>query len=165
MMRPMFRPRQAADPRRAPGQSLVELALLLPILALLLIGALDLGQVFFASVQLTNSVREGASFGQTSPSAVDSTDTPDPDNILYKVQDESTLVINDADIVVRCYQGPTITSTSLRGDGTCSAASGVRSGDIIEVTARYAFRPITTQLIRLLPPSYMIRKTIRMVIS
>lgn len=164
-MRSISSARLPHSTQRSRGQSLVELALLLPVLALLLIGTLDLGRVFFASVQLTNSVREGASFGQTSPTAVDSTDTPDPDNILYKVQDESALVINDADIVVCCYQGPTITSTSLRGDGTCSVASGVQSGDIIEVTARYAFRPITTQLIRLLPPSYTIRKTIRMVIS
>lgn len=157
--------RRSHGPRRSRGQSLVELALLLPILALLLIGALDLGRVFFATVQLTNSVREGASFGQTSPSAVNSTNTPDPDNILFKVQDESDLVIDDANVIVRCYQGPDITSSTLRGNGTCSAASGIQSGDIIEVTARYAFRPITTQLVRLLPPSYTIRKTLRMVIS
>lgn len=156
------RPYHGAHRSQARGQSLVELALFLPILALLLIGALDLGRVFFATVQLTNSVREGASFGQTSPSAVGSTDAPDPDNITFKVQDESDLIINDSDVIVRCYQGPSITSTTLLAGGTCS---GARSGDIIEVTARYAFRPITTQLVRLLPPSYTIRKTLRMVIS
>ncbi len=164
-MKPVFRARRPHGAQRSRGQSLVELALLLPVLALLLIGALDLGRVFFATVQLTNSVREGASFGQTSPSAVDSTDTPDPDNILSKVRGEGTLAIDAANVVVRCYQGPAITSGTLRGDGTCSAASGIQSGDIIEVTARYAFQPITTQLVRLLPPSYTIRKTLRMVIS
>jgi Flp pilus assembly protein TadG len=141
------------------GQSLVELALLLPILALLLIGTLDLGRVFFASVQLTSSVREGANFGRTSPAAVDSSVADNPDNIRYKVQDESELVIEDSDVIVRCYAGPTISSTTVK---LCSVAT---SGDIIEVTARYQFRPITTQLIRLLPPSYKIGKTLRMVIQ
>jgi Flp pilus assembly protein TadG len=158
--------RRGAGRRRAGrGQSLVEFALLLPVLALLLVGALDLGRAFYSAVQLTNSVREGANFGRLSPSAVGSSDTPDPDNIRFKVQDESELVINDADVVVRCYVGPTIGSTTLRGDGSCSAASGVRSGDIIEVTARYQFQPITTQLVRILPPNYKITKTLRMVIA
>ena len=153
------------------GQSLVELALLLPLLALLLIGTLDLGRVFFASVQLTNSVREGANFGRLSPSAVTSTNAIDPNNIVYKVQDESELTIGAADVVVRCYEGvllnpsASINSTTPRGDGSCSVASGVTSGDVIEVTARYQFRPITAQLIRILPPNYKIRKSIRMVIG
>jgi Flp pilus assembly protein TadG len=140
------------------------LALLLPVLALLLIGALDLGRVFYADVQLTNGVKEGALFGRTDPSAVDSGDNADPDNIRYKVQDESELVIADSDITVKCYQGPSASSTVPRGDGSCAASTGVQSGDIIEVAARYQFRPITTQLIRLLPPQYKIRKSLRMVI-
>lgn len=154
--------RRGAGARR--GQSLVELALLLPILALLLIGALDLGRVFYAGVQLTNGVREGAFYGRMAPAMVGSDDSPDPENIRFKVQDESELIILDADITVVCYQGPAIGSTTKRGDGSCAEASDVRSGDIIEVTARYQFRPITTQLIRLLPASYKIRKSMRMVI-
>jgi PKD repeat protein len=48
------------SPSRSRGQSLVELALVLPILLLLVAGALDLGRVFFASVTITNAAREGA---------------------------------------------------------------------------------------------------------
>lgn len=154
------------------GQSLVELALLLPILALMLIGTLDLGRVFIAMVQLTNGVQEGALFGRTFPTFVDSADGADPDNIVFKVQDQSEIAIEAADIVVLCYKAPAIGSTTpaidsteMRGDGTCSTASNVKPGDIIEVTARYRFQPLTTQLIRILPPSYKIRKTVRMVVS
>ncbi len=159
-----MRGRRGADRGGRRGQSLVELALLLPILALMLIGTLDLGRVFIAMVQLTNGVQEGALFGRTSPTFVDSADGADPDNIVFKVQDQSEVAIEAADIVVRCYAGPAIGSTTLRGDGTCSTASNVKSGDIIEVTARYRFQPLTTQLIRILPPSYKIRKTVRMVV-
>jgi Tfp pilus assembly protein FimT len=139
------------------GQSLVELALVMPVLALLVIGALDLGRVFYADVQLTNSVREGAIYARMNPTAISSTDRADPENIKFKVQDESELVINDGDVTVTCYVGPSISSTTVRS-GTC------QQNDIIEVTARARFQPITTQLIRLLPSQYYIRRSMRTVI-
>ena len=42
------------------GQGLIEFALVLPILLLLIIGALDYGFAFFMKVELENSAREGA---------------------------------------------------------------------------------------------------------
>jgi Flp pilus assembly protein TadG len=143
----------------------VELALLMPVLSLILLGAIDLGRVFFSYVQLTNGVQAGALYGRSMPNVVSASDAANPYNITFKVQNESDLAIADDDITVRCYEGPAVSSTTLRGDGRCSLASGIRSGDIIEVTATWRFVPITTQLLRLLPPEYAIRKTMRMVIQ
>jgi Flp pilus assembly protein TadG len=42
------------------GQSLVEFALLLPILVLIIFGVLELGRAFFAFIAITNAAREGA---------------------------------------------------------------------------------------------------------
>src|SRR5690242_18937642 len=42
------------------GQSLVETALLLPVLALLLIGVVEFGLVLYANVQVANAAREAA---------------------------------------------------------------------------------------------------------
>lgn len=42
------------------AQALVEFALLLPLLLVLIIGAMDLGRVFFFKIVLTNAAREGA---------------------------------------------------------------------------------------------------------
>lgn len=42
------------------GQSLVEMALVLPILALLLIGVFEIGMLLYAHVQVANAAREGA---------------------------------------------------------------------------------------------------------
>jgi hypothetical protein len=42
------------------GQSIVEVALSLPILALLLAGMMELGMLFYAYVQVVNASREGA---------------------------------------------------------------------------------------------------------
>lgn len=49
--------------RRTAGQSLVELALMLPILVLLLVGVFDLGRAFHVRITLNNASREAARFG------------------------------------------------------------------------------------------------------
>ncbi len=44
------------------GQSMVEFALMLPVLVLVIAGIFDLGRAFFASITITNSAREGARY-------------------------------------------------------------------------------------------------------
>lgn len=44
------------------AQALVEFALLLPILLVLILGAMDLGRVFYVKTILTNAAREGANY-------------------------------------------------------------------------------------------------------
>jgi Flp pilus assembly protein TadG len=56
------------------GSALVELALTLPVLVALILGAVELGWVTFASIEVTNAARAGASYGcQNSTSAGDTT--------------------------------------------------------------------------------------------
>ena len=49
------------------GQSLVEMALLLPILLVLIVGTLDFGRLFFTKIVITNAAREGAYYLATHP--------------------------------------------------------------------------------------------------
>ena len=49
------------------GQSLVELALVLPLLILLLAGTVDLGRAFFSYIVITNAAQEGARAGSRMP--------------------------------------------------------------------------------------------------
>jgi len=42
------------------GQALVEFALILPLLLILVVGALDFGRLFFTKIVITNAAREGA---------------------------------------------------------------------------------------------------------
>jgi hypothetical protein len=44
------------------GQSLVELALTLPLLVLIMFGVLDMGRAFFALITIHNAAREGARY-------------------------------------------------------------------------------------------------------
>jgi hypothetical protein len=56
----------SAGPRQR-GQSMVELALVLPLLLLILFGIVDLGRVFNAYIAITNASREGALCGSFYP--------------------------------------------------------------------------------------------------
>jgi len=51
------------QPDAHPGQSLVEAALVLPILVILFLGIAEVGLFLFAQVQVTNATREGARYG------------------------------------------------------------------------------------------------------
>ena len=60
-----------AGTRRQPrerGQSLVETAIVFPVLLLLLAAVVDFGRAFDAYIVLTNAAREGARFGAVKPS-------------------------------------------------------------------------------------------------
>lgn len=53
--------------KRSKGQSIVEMALLLPLLLVLIIGALEFGRLFFTHIVITNAAREGAFYLATHP--------------------------------------------------------------------------------------------------
>jgi Flp pilus assembly protein TadG len=48
--------------KRIRGQALVEVALTLPLLLLLILGAMDFGRMFYTKIILTNAAREGANY-------------------------------------------------------------------------------------------------------
>lgn len=54
---------------RLRGQALVETAILLPILVLLVLLAIDLGRVYFTSIDMRNAAHEVTMFGGTEPDA------------------------------------------------------------------------------------------------
>ena len=67
---PMFLRRPSRD-TASRGQSLVETALILPLLVLLLVMAIDFGRVFFGWVALQNAARIGADFAAQTANAWD----------------------------------------------------------------------------------------------
>lgn len=53
--------------RKEKGQSIVELALLLPVLLVMLLGLLDFGRVYYVMVSLNDAAQEGASYAAMRP--------------------------------------------------------------------------------------------------
>ncbi|HET8631398.1 MAG TPA: TadE/TadG family type IV pilus assembly protein [Thermomicrobiales bacterium] len=141
--------------RRYSGQSLVELALLLPLITLILVGAVDLGRVFFYYARLTNAVKEGALYGTYYP-----TDSANIVNSAY-TEAQGYLGTTGTDFVIdtgsdiTCYK--LLTTTTI----PCSSAG---TNDSIAVRGSYKFRPMTAQVVRIWGTTFTIRKTVRMVL-
>lgn len=64
--------------RKYSAQSIVEFALIIPIILLFVMGVLDFGRAFFMKVALINAAREGAYYLSTNPSDVSNCDLVDP---------------------------------------------------------------------------------------
>lgn len=115
---------QAMVPRgsvlKEKGQSMLEFALILPVLLIVLAGALDLGRLYFVYVAVTDAAAEGATYAAMNPD--------DHDEIKARAQAASggLVEIELASVVVMCP--------------TCPSAA---SGDSITVTVNYDFAVVT----------------------
>lgn len=135
----MFRTaiRRNADDRR--GQGLVEFALVLPLLALLLVMALDAGRVFFGWVALQNAGRIAADYAATHADAWST-----PYNAGTKVDDRERyeeLILADA-AAINCSLGAMPTPT-FTDSATGAADSTPDDGDHAHVDMTCAFELLT----------------------
>ena len=75
--------RKKEKARSEGGAAALEMALLLPLLLLLIMGILEFGYVFFVDLTLTNAVREGARVGVVVPDENDVTVTAESKVVEY----------------------------------------------------------------------------------
>ncbi|MCD9623535.1 TadE/TadG family type IV pilus assembly protein [Rhabdothermincola salaria] len=124
------------------GAVLVEFALLLPFLAVLVFGTIDLGRAYQLQNQVTNMAREGAFYGQFHPGRVECSSG---DDIVGEVQAESP----GADVEVQVFRDRGGVITELTG---CSGSA--LSGDLLEVVVTTEM-PIVTPLVGALTGSVL----------
>lgn len=129
--------RRSSSRRR--GQSLVEFAIVLPVLLLLVAGAIDLGRVYFSAIALENAVKEGAFFGGREPEcATDAGATcDDPGNVRARVEielDGRTI----SNFQAKCFAPGTPVFT-----GPGKALADCEDGDLYYVRAQTPFDLIT----------------------
>ena len=168
--------RWSAHRRARRGQSMVELALILPLVTLILVGTIDLGRAFFYYTRLTDAVQQGVLTGIHTPGIVTDSSSepniagyPNPpqawstnnDSIKYFVKQESGyLNLTNANITVTCYQATGTNTWS----STSTYCNQVTSGDLIVVKATYQFYPFTSQVIRIFGTNFTMSKTVRAII-
>ena len=118
-----------------PGQSLVEFALILPIMLLLTLTALDFGRIYLGWINLQNMARSAANFAANNPEAWL---TPNDTATITKYRNQ---VINDA-AATNCVLTPAVpadpTFVDGNGDGTSTAI-----GDRATAAFTCSFRLIT----------------------
>jgi Flp pilus assembly protein TadG len=115
LSRPLFRPFRARGSRKR-GQSLVEMALMMPIILIIMASVFDVGRVLDASIVITNAARVGARFGANHPTWYDS--------IRARVVDFA----NDS--------GMNFSGVTLQGSHVAVGSSGV-PGTAVIVTVTY----------------------------
>jgi Flp pilus assembly protein TadG len=110
------------------GQGLVELALVIPVLLIIVIGLLDLGRAFFAVIVINNSAREGARYLILHP---------DDKGSGYAGTIAAALLEADGTIVELASGNIAITlCRDLADEGECE------SGFPVRVRVTYTFEPI-----------------------
>lgn len=134
--------------RHGLGQSLVEFALVLPLMLVFLAGALDLGRVFYATITLNNAAREGALQAAQTPEKYQSGAACDPATNLVtcRVMLESKgsmVTIAPADIDMSCSmsgcpkQAGSTATVGVRGQFQLLTPllSGVFGGQTLQLAA------------------------------
>lgn len=110
-----------ARPRRETGAAALEFALVLPILAMLLLGTITAGITYSHGIGLSNAVREGARFGATtgtSPSPL----TPANWNSTVVARVRTTQFDSAASataICVRLWKGTAAAGAVVTGSDAC----------------------------------------------
>ena len=122
--------------RAAGGQTIVELALTMPLLLLLLFGAGDLARAFYATVTLANAAGVGAMFGSRSIDAAS-----DVTGITQAAQNDAQNLLGMTVTATKYCQCPD-GSSILCSETSCAA--GARSRLYSSVTTQYLFRTLAS---------------------
>ena len=109
--------------RHERGQGLVEFAIAVPFMLLILLGTIDVGQVFFNYIEMRQAAVEGATYGSRKP-----TDTAG-----------ITAAVNSHGL-------PADSTVGIAVDAGCTTPSGV--GDV-KVTASRVWTPISVDVLKI----------------
>lgn len=130
-------------PTRERGQSLVEFALVLPVLLLILMGVFDLGRAIYAFNAVSNAAREGAR-----TAIVDQ----GPDDIVPGALSAAVEAANQATALGLDPTDPAdvqVTFPDPGGGGMCATPA---IGCTAKVEVHYEFEPLTPMISTILGP-------------
>jgi Flp pilus assembly protein TadG len=146
---------------RSRGQTIVELALIMPIMLMVLATASDLGRMFHTRIVLSNAARAGALEGSRHPTSYQAAAAcnASTNRILCAViaeSDNSLLTVTPSDVVVSCVPDPcaealgNVISVRVEGEFTLLTPflGAFFGGQVISLestaTAQIAVKPVIT---------------------
>lgn len=101
------------------GASLVELALVLPLLMLLLLGAADFGRAYYLAMEIAGAAQAGAEYGAQNPtdvagiSAAASYDAPNVPNLSVTTPTYGCECANGSGFSANCSSRPSCPSSNI----------------------------------------------------
>lgn len=122
--------KRSTQPDACRGQSIVELALMLPVIIIVLAGTLDLGRAYYSYITIVNAAREGARFGATHPPQLTPCENHAAD-IITRAQNEAQSSGVNKDLMLVMVTCP----------------NGNTSGNPVRVEIKYDFYPILTRML------------------
>jgi Flp pilus assembly protein TadG len=115
------------------GVTIVEAALVFPLLLLFIFGLIDIGQGVFQTSQATSAARDGARVAILDHRTADVPGSADHEAAVAEV--EARLVGQDTEsVAIRCKRPTGV---------TVSCAAAAPRVDLVEVVVRWTYRPIT----------------------
>lgn len=127
------------------GASILELALITPLMAVVVMGVLDLTRAHQLQIRLENAAREGAAHAQLHPNDVSCASAPDVRDRAGAEDDELDRVPG-YEVLVLAENGSGDVVVPVTGCGGLTAESGERVR--VEVRARFDLRtPVVTNMV------------------
>ena len=128
--------------RSESGQSMVELALLTPLLLLMVIGIVEMGRYTYLSVVLGNAARAGAAYGaQGLAYSADTAGIQAAATLDFNDNGETSGLSVSSSTICGCDSGGTVTTSACTGStaGTCGSGHWVV---MVKVTATATFKAL-----------------------
>lgn len=137
------------------GTALVEFALILPLLALVAFGTVDLGRAYTTVNQVKNAAREGAAYAQTRPARLAGTACITPDSAQWFARNEAGSAGADFAVEVSAPAGRFTSSDA----GCAPFSAAATSGEDVTVTVSTPFT-VLTPLVRAVTGDPTIRSSV-----
>jgi len=136
--------------KRNRGQSLLEMALLAPILLVLIIGAIEFGRLFLTKIVITNAAREGAYYLSTHPSDYDPGTGTAPNTVIAAQAEAANSGIPDITVDVTaincCTQGQYSVEVSVQTLVPNILILGFLGNDFTITGTNHALYPISASV-------------------
>lgn len=157
-------PGRPGDRDRQQGQSALEMALILPLLLMLLLGIIITVFLFYAQIQVTNAVREGARAGSVYRLTHKESGLDLPQTVRNAVYNPTTKVSALGFLPVNGSFDVTLTLT--RPDGTEGNLNNPRPGDRLKVRLVYSYTvPIVSVMLPMFPRPVVFSDSVMMEIQ
>ncbi len=133
---------QAIGPRRRDaGQAIVEIALTLPVLIVLLLGAAEFASVAYVAIEVSNAAKAAVAYGAQSTTVSDTTGIQNA-----AILDASNITLTSSNVTVStagvCSSGAACTGTNSTCINTdCQTNAGDHIETILTVGTSYTFTP------------------------
>jgi Flp pilus assembly protein TadG len=125
------------------GQSMVEFALVIPVMVLLIAGIFDLGRAFYAAITITNAAREGARYGTLHPD-----DFAGMKSITILEAQDSNITLQASNVTITC---PDLVDPA-----------GCDRGEPLRVTTNYSYDDMIFQF--LFPSGIQMNRYVEMLV-